>query len=244
MTKLLVSVRSAREARRAVQGGAALVDVKEPRNGSLGAASRRVWREVLDELRGRVPASAALGELATDPMKPQAADGFALAKIGLAGCRWRPDWAALWAARIAELPGGVEAVAVAYADHAAAGAPEPAEVLCRGIEIGCRAILFDTFDKSAGSLFDYLDDVELARLIREARQSALLVVLAGSIGSHNAARAVAFAPDFLAVRGAVCRGGRTSSVDQQLVAALARRLSARAAERSHDHYEIELPSAG
>ena len=37
--QLLVSVRSAEEARAALEGGAALIDVKEPSRGSLGSAS-------------------------------------------------------------------------------------------------------------------------------------------------------------------------------------------------------------
>ena len=40
MTGLLVSVRDAAEAEAALRGGATLIDVKEPRHGSLGSCRR------------------------------------------------------------------------------------------------------------------------------------------------------------------------------------------------------------
>ena len=55
MTRLLVSVRSAAEARTALAGGADVIDVKEPAHGSLGRASTEVIREVIDAVAGCVP---------------------------------------------------------------------------------------------------------------------------------------------------------------------------------------------
>ncbi len=44
MTKLLVSVRSVDEAEMVLEAGVDLIDVKEPRSGSLGAALPEVWQ--------------------------------------------------------------------------------------------------------------------------------------------------------------------------------------------------------
>ena len=63
MTQLLVSVRSAEEAEAALHGGAALIDVKEPRRGALGRASDGILADVVRTVAGRRPVSAALGEL-------------------------------------------------------------------------------------------------------------------------------------------------------------------------------------
>ena len=52
MTKLLVSVRCAEEATAALAGGADIIDVKEPRRGSLGRADDRVIREVMEVVAG------------------------------------------------------------------------------------------------------------------------------------------------------------------------------------------------
>ena len=67
MTKLLVSVRSANEAEAALDGGADLIDVKEPHHGALGRTSVKVLREIAVAVAGRTPLSAALGELG-EPM--------------------------------------------------------------------------------------------------------------------------------------------------------------------------------
>src|SRR5688500_3590527 len=97
-TRLLVSVRSAEEALLALAGGADLIDVKEPDRGSLGYADPAVWREVQQAVAFRVPMSAALGELLTDPVERLAAHatGFAYAKIGLAACGNEPLWREKW----------------------------------------------------------------------------------------------------------------------------------------------------
>ncbi len=55
MTGLLVSVRDAEEAADAVAAGADLIDVKEPRGGSLGATSPAVMAEVVRSVAGRRP---------------------------------------------------------------------------------------------------------------------------------------------------------------------------------------------
>ena len=63
MTGLLVSVRSAAEARAALLGGADLIDVKEPLRGSLGAADADRLREISEVVSGQLTLSAAWGEL-------------------------------------------------------------------------------------------------------------------------------------------------------------------------------------
>src|SRR5204863_2047675 len=98
MTGLLVSVRSAAEAELALAGGADIIDVKEPRRGALGPADPIVWKEILERVAGRVPVSAALGELHSDAIRGYAsgAAGFAYAKIGLSDWRRRRDSPSKW----------------------------------------------------------------------------------------------------------------------------------------------------
>ena len=61
-TRLLVSVRDAREAQLAASAGADIIDVKEPDHGSLGFAGADRINQVLDAVPQRIPVSAALGE--------------------------------------------------------------------------------------------------------------------------------------------------------------------------------------
>ena len=220
MTSLLVSVRSAAEAQIALDGGVDLIDIKEPLRGSLGAAEPTVWEEIQRVVGGRAPVSIALGEALDDDVRRRAsrAHGFRFAKVGLAGCAALRDWREPWEAVLRELPFGVGAVAVAYADAQAAGAPRPEEIVAAAGELGCQGFLIDTWDKSRGSLNDHLSLAQLADLCLQARQSHLLIALAGSLRIGHLAAILKLAPDYLAVRGAVCRGDRSAVIDEGLVA--------------------------
>ncbi len=96
MAGLLVSVRSAEEAKAAVEGGATVIDVKEPDRGPLGRASAATWRAVRHVVPPAIPVSVALGELRDwGGMGKGDLNGIAFRKLGLAGAGrdWRADWA-------------------------------------------------------------------------------------------------------------------------------------------------------
>jgi uncharacterized protein (UPF0264 family) len=218
MTRLLISVRSADEAQIAADGGADLVDVKEPSHGSLGAASVDTIRAVIDRLAGRVPLSAALGELLEGVLLPPTFAGqLRYAKFGLAGCSSRADWRTRWQRAVNDLPQQVTPVAVAYADWRAARAPDPESVLTTAQSLGCGAILLDTHDKSAGSLLDHCALADLRRFIQKSRRASLVCVLAGSLGLSEICKIVPLAADYVAVRGAACAGDRGAPIDARRV---------------------------
>ena len=229
MTGLLVSVRDAAEAESALRGGAALIDVKEPLHGSLGSASPEVWRQVRDAVPAHVPCSAALGEL-KDLTTQQVARwysslaGYQFAKLGLATCGNTSNWKSRWQSVLQELPPETRPVGVVYADWQSAGAPSPDKVLSAAIESSCSALLIDTFDKSRGSISTYFSLQELKHFLSAARAANLTTVLAGSLTPVLVRELLPLAPDFLAVRGAVCRGGRTGTVEESLVADLVQML--------------------
>lgn len=211
---LLVSVRSVAEAEAALAGGAAIIDVKEPTRGALGAADLEIVEAIIDHVADRVPVSAALGELVevASTTLSRTSGRLAYAKIGLARCGSLPDWQSRWEEAIAQLPAEVQPVAVAYADWQDADAPDPQHILEAAQQTRCRTLLFDTFDKSAGSLLDLLDVHELAALVRVARERGLDVVLAGRLQPEHVQLLAELEPDLLGVRGAVCRGGRSGMV--------------------------------
>jgi len=224
MTGLLVSVRSSGEARLALEGGADLVDLKEPRRGALGRAEPAVWPEVVSAVAGRVPMSVALGEMseAGKPPYPIVLAAFQFAKLGLAGCRTWADWPQRWAQQLQFLPAGVTPVAAIYADWQDAEAPRPEEILQHAAGSNCGVALFDTFCKTRGDLLDHLGHGELARLAHLARDGGLRVVFGGSLGPATIRKVLTLQPDYIAVRGAACRGGRTGDVDAGLIRELRR----------------------
>lgn len=233
MTRLLVSVRDRAEAQMALEAGVDLIDIKEPSRGSLGAASPGLWHDVMRLCGDETPVSAALGELLDDESQTLAskAAGLRYAKVGLAGCAALGDWPQRWKAWIDALPCGVGAVAVAYADAERAVAPDAEAVLEKAIELGCRALLFDTHKKDEGDLFDHMSGTRLRSLASKAHARQLLVVLGGSLGAPAIPAARQLRADYLAVRGAVCHIARDRCVDRLLIEQL---LSALRSSEKHD----------
>jgi uncharacterized protein (UPF0264 family) len=222
--KLLVSVRSATEAEAALAGGAALIDVKEPRHGSLGFAGARTIAAVVRGVGGRCPVSAALGELAENHRISHAS--LAFAKWGLAGCRVRPHWPDELRHAASLLPPGCRPVAVAYADTARAQAPALPEVCAFACSQGWGAFLIDTWRKDGTTLLDWLSVEELRELRARCRAAELPMALAGSLGVEEIGSLRALRPDWFAVRGAACSGGqRTGAIDTGHVRRLVNRLA-------------------
>jgi len=224
---LLVSVRSADEARAAVAGGADVIDVKEPRRGPLGRADAAVWSEVRAAVPEEIPLSVALGELTEWGKCDAHAEtpdfrGLAFRKLGLAGAG--TGWEAEWTRLRRQWTGGPKWVAVVYADWERADAPEPDRVLDAALAADdCAGVLFDTWDKTSSSPVD----LSWWRWFERARRGGRFTALAGRVDSEAIGRLAALGPDVIAVRGAACFGNdRGGTVDADRVAALARAAAA------------------
>jgi hypothetical protein len=223
MTKLLVSVRSEEEAEVALQGGADVVDVKEPRRGAMGAAEPRVWKAVQAVVGSRVVTSVALGELLDEALERLASEagGFAFAKIGLAGCGGVANWQERWRQVAKWLPLGTLAVPVAYADWKAADSPQVNDVLLLAATLPAKLLLIDTFDKSRGRLREHLPREALDEVVARAAECDVELALAGSLCEEDIAMLLEAEPAYFGVRGAACRGGRDGLIDLARVKSLA-----------------------
>src|SRR5688572_26078519 len=87
--RLLVSVSNASEAAAALEGGADLIDAKDPLEGPLGAVSRDQLRGIYGAVAGARPVTAALGDATDERALERAAreftaDGASLVKVGFA----------------------------------------------------------------------------------------------------------------------------------------------------------------
>lgn len=225
MPELLVSVRDAAEARLALTGHAALIDVKEPTRGSLGRADDAVLSAVVDAVAGARPVSCALGELGSwdeAAVLPTRLGALAYLKWGLAAAP--PDWAE----RLVRLREQIEStspcrvVLTAYADHRRARAPTPREVCHRALHDRHHVLLVDTAHKDGTTLLDWLGVNELADLVEACRAGGVRVALAGGLGSREIEQLARLRPDWFAVRGAACaHGDRGGSLDLSRLRALA-----------------------
>ncbi len=249
--KLLVSVRSVREAVTALAGGADIIDVKEPRHGSLGRAADSVIAEICAEMLHspfNVSVSAALGEVNefSSCNTFRLPEGVHYAKLGLSQLRREARWVDQWRevrSQFQKLHGSeVQWIAVIYADDVAAATPPPSEIILAAVETGCAGVLVDTWSKSGGRLLDHVSPVRLSEWAGEVHQADLFFAIAGRLSTDDLPRLANVPADIIAVRSAVCDGeDRQSTVNAervcQLRAAIDRMPDSRA---STDHCAARL----
>ena len=217
-SQLLVSVRSPQEASAALDGGAGIIDVKEPSRGPLGRAHSNVIAEVTELVRSRSPGtivSAALGEVAeakasaridlTHSVRPD------LLKSGLSTLHANPDsWQDAWHTfrkTVTFTDQKTKWVAVAYADSVRSQSPPAPAVIEEAHRIGCPVLLIDTFYKDGKSLMDWISAEELHQIRCRTREYGMQLALAGQITTGLLPVVLPFDPDIIAVRGAVCEDG-------------------------------------
>ena len=202
----------------AIDAAIDFIDLKEPDAGPLAATDPGLWREVTRRWPGAA-VSVALGERDTAAKLARAVPpSVRFAKAGPAGCGTLDQVAAMWRA-VATGLGGVQLVAVGYADHLAAGCPPWHRIANAAAGLGIRRVLIDTFDKSAGCLLVHLDPGSLAAQIDQRRDRGLWTAVAGSLSQSTVREltAAGVRPDCWAVRGAVCRKTRTAAIDASLL---------------------------
>jgi (5-formylfuran-3-yl)methyl phosphate synthase len=245
--KLLVSVVSAAEARAALAGGADIIDVKDPREGALGAPSPRTLAEVVAAVDGAAPVSVALGDLPDLPHTVAlaacgaAACGVDYVKLGLRGVRSLDRAAALvtavadalgagavgaQAAGTATAGTGPAVIAAAYADGATVDPPafDPALLPQLVARTGIAGALIDTLVKDGRGLYGSLPEATVGELVAATRAAGGRFGVAGQLRPGELGRVEA---DIVGVRSAVCRGGdRGASLDAELVAAAVAELRA------------------
>ncbi len=229
---LLVSVADPDEAAVALAGGADVLDVKNPREGSLGACEPATLRSIVAVARsrssvrrapgplaaaGRVPVSAALGDAPGLPgtlalaAAGAAACGVDVVKVGVRGTASEIEAIALIraVARAARsVSPGILVVAGAYAEGARIGAlpPEALPDVAGASEAdGC---LIDTATKDGATLLDHLDPADLRRFVGACRRRRLLCALAGSIGPEDLPILLKIGPDLIGARASLCDRGR------------------------------------
>ncbi|MGC4005164.1 MAG: (5-formylfuran-3-yl)methyl phosphate synthase [Pirellulales bacterium] len=209
MTKLLISVQDLAEAHIAFEAGAAIIDVKDPGRGSLGAGPAAIRRAIGSTFGDVACLSAACGELLEwNPVDPRVAvddwRGYRYAKLGLSGVISYAQWRTQWLSWRNRLPGFVEPVMVVYADGDRCDAPTAEETLQFAAECGCRMAMVDTFDKHGPGLTDLWTTEGVRLFVERTHSLGMACVLAGSLTLDDVPALRTCAADLLAVRGAVC----------------------------------------
>ncbi len=235
--KLLVSVVNKTEALDSIKGGADILDVKNPKEGSLGANFPRVIKEVREVMPKNLELSATIGDLPNLPGTASlaalgaAVSGVDYVKVGLFGVKTIEEATTLMTEvvrAIKDYDSGLKTIASGYADFRTVGCVNPLELPMVAHKAGADGVLVDVKIKNGQSnLFSFLADEELKELVDKAHDHNLLAALAGSLGTTDIPHVHRLGADIIGVRGAVCtKKDRVSGkLEQEKVNAFAEAIS-------------------
>jgi uncharacterized protein (UPF0264 family) len=224
--RLLVSPMNIVEARAALAGGADILDVKNPKEGSLGANFPWAIRAVVDLARGSVPVSATIGDLDYKPGTASlaalgaAVSGADYIKAGLLGVKTRDQAEEMLGGivkAVKDFDRGKKVVAAGYSDYARAGCVSPMLLPSAAARAGADLVMVDTAIKDGRSTFEFMSEQDLSEFISLGHSEGLEVAIAGTIGFEHLEMLKRLNPDIIGVRGIVCGGDRRSAIRAELV---------------------------
>lgn len=217
MTGMLASVTSVDEAAMALQASVDIIDLKQPSAGALGALDIDLVKQIVREIDGRCPVSATIGDLPMQPelvlnaVKAMAETGVDYIKIGFfPGGDYHGT-----VAKLTELTQqNLKLIAVLFADS------EIDFALIDALKnAGFKGVMLDTMNKKNGSLTQIMNKTEIARFVGNAKARQLICGLAGSLKLEDIPGLLAFEPDYLGFRGALClQHNRTSKLSRHAIA--------------------------
>lgn len=216
MILLVISPKDVDEALAAVKGGADILDVKNPREGSLGANFPWVIAKIKQAAPPDMPISASIGDFPNLPGSAALAAfgaakaGATIVKIGLKGPK-DPGGATRLVRRVVravqEADESAKVVACVYGDFKRAGTIDPTLLPKIASEGKADVAMLDTAIKDGKTLLDFLGVEELRNFVKGAHSRGLLAALSGSLGMDELKLLKHVGPDVIGVRGAACDGG-------------------------------------
>lgn len=223
--KLLVSPINVEEANICKLGGADIIDVKNPKEGSLGANFPWMIKAVKNAV-GTTQVSATIGDFNYKPGTASlAALGAAVAgadyiKVGLYDIQTREQAMEMLTKivrSVKDYDKNKTVVASGYSDYKRINSISPFELPSIGKAAGVDIVMMDTGIKDGRSTFEFLNNEELKEFVASARNHGLKSALAGTIKFEDIPSLKIISPDIIGVRGCVCGGDRNSSIRKELV---------------------------
>jgi uncharacterized protein (UPF0264 family) len=211
--KVLISPIDENEALEAIAGGADIIDVKNPREGALGAGFPWIIRRVREVTSKNVEVSCTLGDLPNLPGSAALAAfgaaslGVNYVKVSTLNLQNKADAINLMqnVVKAAKIQNScIKVVAVGFADADRAGALHPFLIPGIAQASGCDVAMLDTAVKDGKNLFDFVDFSRLKAFVDECHSYGLQAALAGSIKKQHLLDLYKTGVDIIGLRGAVC----------------------------------------
>jgi uncharacterized protein (UPF0264 family) len=241
--KLLVSVRNAIEASAVLDGGADIIDAKEPSSGALGAVALHTVQQIVATVGGARLVTAALGDAIDERQVAETAAAYArsgarLVKIGFLGISSSARVRALVATARDGAAAHADVIATAYADADRVASLNPFEVIEAADRGGAGGVLLDTADKSGPGLRGLMPLATLRSWVATAHDARLLVALAGKLTADDLEFVRDLGADVAGIRGAACDRGRTGQIRVEKVRGLTRATHGVVCSTAANHEEV------
>ena len=229
MTGMLASVNSIEEALLVLSAEVDIIDLKQPELGALGALELDDVKQIVATISGLRPVSATIGDL---PMQPElifnavhtmAETGVDYIKIGIFP---GDDWLGTLKKLSSLALQNQALIAVLFADT-----QPDLSIMATLKASGFVGVMLDTMDKQQGSLTQVMAAEQIARFVCQAKELKLLCGLAGSLRLTDIPELIAYHPDYLGFRGALCQEhSRVGQLNQPAVQAIKKAVLAASVE--------------
>jgi hypothetical protein len=227
----LISPINTQEAREAINGGADIIDVKNPKEGSLGANFPWMIRNIREITPENMQVSATLGDVPYKPGTVSLAAAGAIAsgadyiKVGLYGTKNYSEALEVMenvVRTVDEFNSDAIVVASGYADAHRVGAVDPMEIPRVAADSGSDLAMVDTAVKDGKTLFDFMNEETISKFTEETHNYGLKSALAGSVTQEQMPLLAELGCDVAGIRGAACIGGdrNSGSIHHEAVARL------------------------
>ena len=211
--KLLISPTDEEEAAEAIAGGADIIDVKNPKEGALGASFPWVIKRIKGITPSNVELSCTLGDVANRPGATTlaalgaATTGVDYVKTGLQGVTTKSDAIYVMrniAAAIKDYNSHTKVVVVGYADAKRVDSVDPMEIPEIAHKARLDVAMIDTAIKDGKNIFAFLTMDQLAKFVENSHRCGLTAAVAGSLRKEDMPAIIALGVDFVGLRGAAC----------------------------------------
>ena len=211
--KLLISPINEKEAVEAIAGGAHIIDVKNPKEGALGANFPWVIKRIRQITPKDTEVSCTLGEVPNLPGSMSlaalgaATTGVDYIKAGLYGLKTPVEAVYLMrnvvkAAK--DFNPSIKVVVSGYADAGRIGTVDPLLIPEIAHKAHADIAMIDTAIKDGKSLFAFLTMPQLGRFVDKAHSYGLKAALAGSLKKEDLPVVYTLGADVAGLRGAAC----------------------------------------
>ncbi len=214
--KLLISPVDEQEALETILGGADIVDVKNPKEGPLGASFPWIIKRIRTITPKDVEVSCTLGDMPNLPGSISlaalgaASTGVNYVKASLYGLKTKEDAVYLMQSvvkAVKDYDSAIKVVVAGYADAERIGSIRPQLIPRVAYDSGCDLAMLDTAVKDGKTLFDFLTVNQLRTFVDETHGYGLQAALAGSLKREHLVPLCSLGVDIIGLRGAACTGG-------------------------------------